>query len=215
MPAAEPPDDLAGAPYVVTLEEGADVWRVHGAYPACAVNPTPHPTVPGGGRFDSLTGDYTYTYLGDSPETAVAETLCRDLPVTGRPRLVPRSRIVGRRLTRLTVTTPVLVIALHGPHLAAVGQDAWLTTSAPSDYVLTRRWAAALLAAAPGTSGLVYRCRHDDDRFAWMLTASHTAKTHPALAETGEHFALDSPVGIALVDTILARYNAALATSAR
>ena len=48
-----------------------------------------------------------YTCLGDSPEVAVAETtLCRDLTVTGIPRLVPRARI-----------------SLHGPHLAAYGQD--------------------------------------------------------------------------------------------
>ncbi|WP_182346371.1 RES family NAD+ phosphorylase [Tomitella gaofuii] len=213
MPAAPPPNDLAGTPHVVVLDAGATVWRVHGRYPPCAVNPTPRPAIPGGGRFDSLTGDYAYTYVGDSPDAAIAETLCRDLPVTGSPRLVPRVRITGTHLTRLTVTTPVPVIALHGPHLAAIGQDTWLTASPPSDYVTTREWARALLVAADTAAGLVYRCRHDNDRFAWMLTAAPERETHPALAAADEHVALDSPAGIALVDTILACYNAALATA--
>ena len=56
------------------------------------MNPTAQPTVPGGARFDGLTGDYAYTYLGDSPEAAVAEALCRDLAVTGSPRFEPSGR---------------------------------------------------------------------------------------------------------------------------
>lgn len=212
MPAAPPPADLAGNPHLGSLDAGTTVWRVHGAHPACTVNPTPRPTVPGGGRFDSLTGDYAYTYLGDSPDAAVAETLCRALPVTGRTRLVPRTLIAGKRLTRLTVTRTVPVIVLHGPHLAAVGQDTWLTASPPADYVLTRGWARALLDASDTAGGLVYRCRHDNDRFAWMLTAAPDQHTHPALADTGEHVALERPAGIALIDTILARYNAALSS---
>ncbi|MEU2001674.1 RES family NAD+ phosphorylase [Rhodococcus sp. NPDC019627] len=214
MPAAPPPPDLAEKPVVVFLPRGTELWRIHtGTYAANAVNPTAQPTVPGGARFDSLTGDYAYTYLGDSPEAAVAETLCRDLAVTGSPRLVPRARIAGRVLSRLTVTTDVTVIALHGPHLSAVGQDTWLTKSDPSDYLYTRTWARALFDAAPSADGLVYRCRHNEDQFAWMLTTDPANPTHPALDVSGTSVNLDSPAGLALVEGILACYNATLAST--
>ncbi|WP_009479878.1 RES domain-containing protein [Rhodococcus sp. JVH1] len=71
-------------PCIGELPRGTELWRIrHGTYAANAVNPTAQSTVPGGARFDSLTGDYAYTYLGDPPEAAVAETLCRDVAVTG------------------------------------------------------------------------------------------------------------------------------------
>lgn len=213
MPASPPPVDLAGKPVVVPLPEGTELWRIHpGSYAANAVNATAQPAIPGGARFDSLTGDYAYTYVGDSPEAAVAETLSRDLPVTGRPRLVPRKKIAGRVLSRLTVTQPVVVIALHGPHLSAVGQDTWLTKSDPVDYVLTRAWASALFIAAPSADGLVYRCRHNEDQFAWMLKTDPAHPLHRALAATGESVPLESPTGTALIDRILAYYNATLAS---
>ncbi|MDJ0363015.1 RES family NAD+ phosphorylase [Rhodococcus sp. H29-C3] len=195
------------------LPVGAELWRIHsGTYAANAVNPTAQPAIPGGARFDSLTGDYAYTYVGDSPEAAVAETLCRNLPVTGTPRLVPRISIAGRVLSRLTVIEPVTVIAVHGPHLSAIGQDTWLTKSDPADYVLTRTWASALFAAAPSANGLLYRCRHNEDQFAWMLTTHPTNQVHPALEAAGDAVQLDSPTGTALVDRILAYYNATFAS---
>lgn len=214
MPAAPPPTDLSGKPVLVTLSRGTELWRIHSArYAAHLVNRTPQPTVPGGARFDSLTGDYAYTYLGDSPEAAVAETLCRDLAVTGSPRLVPRARIAGRVLSRLTVTTDVTVIALHGPHLSAVGQDTWLAKSDPADYLHTRTWVRALFAAAPAAAGLVYRCRHNEDQFAWMLTTDPANPSHPALEIVGASLDLHSPAGLVLVERILAHYNATLAST--
>ncbi len=64
MPAASPPPDLTGAPVLVTLPAGAELWRIHhNKYAANAMNPTPQPTIPGGARFDSLAGDYAYTYV--------------------------------------------------------------------------------------------------------------------------------------------------------
>lgn len=195
------------------LTVGTELWRIHpDTYAANAVNPTPQPDVPGGARFDSLTGDYAYTYLGDSPDAAVAETLCRDLPATGRPRLVPRKSIAGRVLSHLTVTQPVTVIAVHGPHLSAIGQDTWLTKSNPVDYVLTRTWAKALFAASPSANGLLYRCRHNEDQFAWMLKTDPSHSVHPALEPMGKSIQLESPTGTALIDRILAYYNATLAS---
>lgn len=197
----------------MSLDEDTELWRIHtDSYSACAMNPTPRPTIPGGGRFDSLDGSYSYTYLGSTPEAAVAESLCRELPVSGGVRLVPGKRIEGRRLTRVRVSAPLAVIALYGAHLAAIGQDTWLTKSDPFDYVLTREWAAALFAVAPTADGLVYRCRHDEDQFAWMLKTTPNQTRHPALSATTDSIRLDSPAGAVLVEQILVRYNAALAS---
>lgn len=213
LPAALPPADLDGKPVTVSLPVGAALWRIHpDAYAANAVNPTAQPAIPGGARFDSLTGDCAYTYVGDTPEAAVAETLCRNLPVTGQPRLIPRKLIAGRVLSQLTVVQPLSVIALHGPHLAAIGQDIWLTKSDPLDYMLTRTWARALFAAAPSANGLLYRCRHNEDQFAWMLKTNPSNQVHPALEATGESVHLESPTGTVLIDRILASYNATLAS---
>lgn len=213
MPPVAPPGDLASKAKIDHLVAGTEVWRVHrSGRNACAVNPTPQPTVPGGGRFDSLTGDYAYTYVGADQAAAIAETLCRDLATTGSRRLVPRVRIKGKTLSRLTVTTPQSVAALYGKYLSWIGQDTWLTKCDPTDYVLTRTWAAAIFTAEPGADGLVYRCRHDEDLFAWMLRTEPTNGDHPALAPTGEEIPLDSPGGVALVDAILAAYNATLST---
>ncbi|MFD6857124.1 RES family NAD+ phosphorylase [Rhodococcus sp. NPDC060090] len=213
MPAAPPPPGLTGKPVLVPLRAGTELWRIHHEkYAANAMNPTPQPAIPGGARFDSLTGDYAYTYLGDSPEAAVAETLCRNLAVTARPRLIPRAQVSGRVLSRLTVTTDITVIALHGPHLSAVGQDTWLTKCDPSDYVQTRSWARALLTAAPSAAGLTYRCRHNEDRFAWMLTTDPAYPRHPTL-DSNDSVPLHSPAGLVLVERMLAHYNAALAST--
>lgn len=214
MPAAPPPDDLAGKPRLAVLAAGTQLWRIHGnRHAASAVNSAPQPTIPGGARFDSLTGDYAYTYVGDTPDAAVAETLCRDLPVTGSTRMVARKRLAGRLLSQITVTEPMTVIALHGPHLATVGQDTWLKSD-PADYELTRIWAAALFAAAPSADGLLYRCRHNEDQFTWMLRTDPSNTLHPALVSTGESVELESPAGLVLVNRILARYNATLASTA-
>ncbi|WP_414706262.1 RES domain-containing protein [Rhodococcus rhodochrous] len=67
-------------------------------------NPTPQPDQFAGGRFDSLDGSYAYLHLADSPDGAIAETLCRDLPLEpGTARIVPTAAMRGRTLTALTL----------------------------------------------------------------------------------------------------------------
>ncbi|MDI9919002.1 RES family NAD+ phosphorylase, partial [Rhodococcus sp. IEGM 1379] len=131
-----------------TLAAGTRVWRVHSTRRSTlAPNPTAQPDELSGDRFDSLDGVFAYLYIADSPGGAIAETICRDLPLDPTvARIVPASAVTGRTLTALRVTRTLTVAALHGPRLSAVGQDLWLTKCEARHYVTTRRWVAAIYA---------------------------------------------------------------------
>lgn len=212
MPAQEPPPDCPGTPSLEALRAGTTLWRVHssGRHPA-AMNATARPTADRGGRFDSTDGSYGYLYLGVDEQAAIAETLCRDLPFGGEPRIVPRVLLHGRVLSALSVEPAVWVVRLHGAGLAQVGQDTWLTKCGPEHYLLTRRWAAAVRTWVGAADGFAYRCRHDEDRLAVVLFSEPGVVTHPSLAATDDRLELDSPSGRVLVRAVLARHNAALA----
>lgn len=207
----DPPAVLPSA-LITTVPADTSVWRIHSdARGAADLNPTPRPRARAGGRFDSLDGSYSYLYVGDSPAAAVAETLCRNLPVDQSPRLIPRIQIRGRVLSELRTTRPVRVADLTGTGAARLNAGVWLTKCDPSGYVTTRRWAAAVLAANPDLDGLQYRPRHDENNLAWMLTETRTATAHAAIAPVGGVVPLDSADGHYLLGALLTAHNAALA----
>ncbi|MFZ2177301.1 MAG: RES family NAD+ phosphorylase [Rhodococcus sp. (in: high G+C Gram-positive bacteria)] len=184
MPNIEPPAaGLLRPAHRTVLTAGTVVWRVHSSHRAPHTpNPTAQPDELAGGRFDSLDGSYAYLYIADTPDGAIAETICRDLPLDPTiARIVPSSAVAGRTLTALTVTRSLTTAALHGPHLAAVGQDLWLTKCEARHYVTTRRWAHAIRAADPDLDGLAYRPRHNEDTLAWILTTDPAITPHPDL----------------------------------
>lgn len=215
MPNIEPPaEGLLRPAHRSVLTAGTVVWRVHSSgRAASALNPTAQPDELAGGRFDSLDGSYAYLYLADCPEGAIAETICRDLPLDPTDaRIVPASSVAGRTLTALTVTRTLTTAALHGPHPAAIGQDLWLTKCEARHYVTTRRWARAIRAADPDLDGFAYRPRHNEDALAWALTTSPTIAFHPALQvdPSTDPLPLDKGPGRDLVDRIIADHSAVL-----
>lgn len=217
MPNIEPPDGgLVRPAHQAVLAAGTRAWRVHGARrPAAAMNPTAQPDALGGGRFDSLDGGYAYLYVADSEDGAIAETLCRDLPLDPSvERIVPTSAVAGRVLTALTVVSDIMVAALHGPHLSAIGQDLWLTKCEARQYVTTRRWAAAVFQADAGLHGIAYRARHNEDCMAWMLATDPTVDEHPALTVDASVTPLElyHGEGRALLAQVLAAHCAVLAS---
>ncbi|WP_344996680.1 RES family NAD+ phosphorylase [Tsukamurella soli] len=193
----------------VTLQRGTPVWRIHhGSRRADAPNSTPQPAVGSGGRFDSSDGRYAYLYVADSPEGAVAETLCRDLPIDRSPRLIPAARIRNRVMSELVVQDDLVVADITGSGSAQINAGSWLTHCGPDDYVQTRAWAVRILESDGALRGIRYRPRHDDNRLAWMLCARAGAIV--ALATSGRVYALDSPQGRTVLAPILAGHNAAL-----
>ncbi|EID77341.1 MULTISPECIES: RES family NAD+ phosphorylase [Rhodococcus] len=175
-----------------------------------ALNPTAQPDELAGGRFDSRDGSHAYLNLADSPDGAIAETICRDLPLDPSiARIVPASTVTGRTLTALTVTRTLTTAALHGPHLASV---VWLTKCEARHYVTTRRWAHTIRAADNDIDGLAFRPRHNDDTLAWILTTDPAITPHPDLAidPTTTPLPLDHGPGRDLVARISADHSAIL-----
>lgn len=206
-----PPTPLPPA-QVATIPAGTTLWRIHSATRSAAdLNPTPSPRVRKGGRFDSLDGAYSYLYLGDSPAAAVAETLCRNLPVDQSPRLIPRAQVAGRVLSEVRAVRDLTVVDLTGTGTARINAEIWLTKCDPSGYLATRAWAAAILAADPDVDGIQFRPRHDENTLSWMLTGTPAARTHPALPPVGGVIPLDSPDGHHLLGAVLTPHNDALA----
>lgn len=211
--AAPPSAQPHGRPVIEVLEAGTTLSRVHGEHPADTLNPTPQPSVRSGGRFDSLDGSYAYTYLGQTPDAALAETVCRDLPLDGSAREVPRARIAGRRLSTVEVTRDLPVLALHGAALTQVGAMLELTKSEADQYLTTRRWARSLLTWMPQIAGFRYRPRHDEDSFAYVLVDEGAApgRARGALRAVGSgSLDLSSPDGLVLLRRVLHRHNAVL-----
>ena len=194
------------------LGVGSRVFRVHREVHAAAA---PNPTTPsvsgiGGSRFDSPDGSYASLYFADRPEGAIAETLCRDLPLDGAPRLIPRAALPGRQLSSLIVTARLTFVAAHGAALTHLGQDGWLTFSDPVDYPLTRQWTAAIRRWCPTADGIAYRCRHDNDRIAYLAWTSLATVQHPALALEST-IALTEPDALTEVRRVAQLHNAAVA----
>ena len=214
MTLAPPPSDRPpGKPVIKVLEAGTSLSRVHGEHPADVFNPTPQPSIRAGGRFDSFDGSYAYTYLGRTPSAALAETVCRDLPLDGSAREVPRARTAGRRLSTVEVTRDLPVLALHGTALTQVGAPLELTKSEADQYLATRRWARSLLTRLPEIAGFRYRPRHDEDSFAYVLIDEGEApgRARGALHAIGsDSLDLTSPDGQVLLRRVLHRHNAVL-----
>lgn len=204
------PPAVLPAPATVRLAAGTRVWRVHLIGRGADVpNATAQRSARAGGRFDSIDGSYGYLYLGDSPDAAVAETICRDLPVDQSPRLIPVKQIADRKLTEVEISDDLVLADLTGAGTARINAGGWLTHCDRSGYLTTRRWAAAIFAAYPELNGLQYRPRHDDNRIAWMLTYP-PGQTRAASLGPGFSLELDTAEGRALLAPILAEHNAAL-----
>ncbi|WP_241780092.1 RES family NAD+ phosphorylase, partial [Streptomyces wadayamensis] len=137
------------------IPAGTELWRVHN------VRYAPHLFNPkladpfefkDGSRFDGTRLDpYHCLYLGDTPTTALAESVLRSRPFelpAGRRR-IPYVTVVGRCLSVLrTRCDLVLVSLIEAKDLAAVCQESTLLED-ERNYVSARRWASEIRAQAP------------------------------------------------------------------
>lgn len=207
MPRQGPPARKPGTPVLRKLASGTRLFRMHSdEFDSLTFNPTvaSHPLR--GGRFDSDDGAYSYLYAGEDFETVIAEALVRDLP-SGPipPRLIPRVQLARKVLSELVLGQSLQVVSLIGADLGHVGQDAWLTKCAASDYALTRRWAAAIRAWAPKAAGFVWRSYRDEERDAYVLFGDRVPRG--ALGHVSS-IAADSGRGLLLVKRVLQAHNA-------
>jgi RES domain len=216
----QPPNAPPAAPTVVILAAGTRLSRVHSSrFAASQFNPTLADAHWGGGRFDATQADpYGYLYAASDDESAVCETLLRDLPLApGGGRLLPRAAVAGRVLSRLVLSAEVALVSLcSGQDLARLGQsDNWLVSCPSSEYGYARRWGQAIRAWAPAAVGLVWPSRRDPSKRACVFFGDRFSA---ALDEDGGGvpptpggLPLDSGVGMRYLLEILARYWVTLA----
>lgn len=218
-PLKEPPTRYDGSPKHYVLRRGACLWRVHSRdHDAWAFNPTRPASLYGGARFDATDADpYPYLYAGLSEETALAETLLRDLPPDERGyRIVPNRAVNGKRLSGLVLIRDLTLIRLiDAVDLAAIGQDAWLVATSAGDYPQTRDWARWLRRQAPWAHGLIWdslraRGSHAIVLFGDRLAANFTDDYEKTMLYEVAELAvdLDDSAGIAWTNERLRCYRA-------
>jgi hypothetical protein len=163
--AFRPPGALCGDPELLTLPPGSALWRVHGRLrPADQFNLNAAKSVWDGGRFDSTPADhFPFLYAGFSPETALCETLLRDLPFESGSRQLLRKNVRDRVLSRLTTTAPLTLLSLVSTaHLAKICQhNDWLVHAEGLDYNGTRDWASWLRKQVADAQGLIWCSRRN------------------------------------------------------
>lgn len=172
-PNQPPPPQFGGTPHRHLLREGTTLTRIHSSsFGAAEFNPTVATHALAGGRFDSTPSDeYAYLYAAEDDAIAVSETMLRDLPIDDcGARMLPEAQLAQLRIARLKATCDLPLVSLRsGRDLAAVGQDAWLTTAPSSEYSSTRRWASAIRGWAPWACGLTWRSHREPDGCAYVL----------------------------------------------
>lgn len=166
-PAARPPETAVPkvSPRLVKLDVGTLLWRVHSTHRnAISFRNQPTDEVFGGGRFDATPTDpYPFLYAAPVPETAVLETITRDLPHHPKHfRTIRRENVIDLTLSPLLVIEPLTLISLmSGIDLACALQDEWLIQCESRDYPQTRRWARWLRLQVPTAQGIAWMSRRD------------------------------------------------------
>jgi hypothetical protein len=177
----QPPADFDGTVNRYVLRRGSCLWRVHRHpdYDPWAFKAAVADLLYGGARFDATEADrYPFLYIALSEETALAETLLRDIePDDHGYRVVPGQAVADRRLAALVLIKELQLIRLvDGTDLAAIGQDSWLVTAPAAQYPQTRDWAHWLRGLAPWAHGLVWDSLRDRGGFAIVLFGDRLAR---------------------------------------
>ncbi|MCW2133406.1 RES family NAD+ phosphorylase [Arthrobacter sp. VKM Ac-2550] len=158
----EPPDPFV--PHAVSLPAGTVLYRVHSnRFGSTDFNPGPK----GPGRFHFF-GFPTVPvlYAASTEIAAVAETLLRDIPLSGGNLLYP---VYGDRvLSALYLLEDMNLAAFSGMGLRVLGVEARQLTDTPGEnYPQTRKWAEA--AHTAGFQGIEWMSRQDNRDRAYVF----------------------------------------------
>lgn len=197
------------------LPAGTELWRVHPRkHPGDAFCPLPADALFGGGRFDSTGSDaYPFLYAGLTAETALCETLLRDLKFRGTSRQVLRAQVRGRTLSSLTTTMPLTMLSLASAvDLASICQpDDWLLRANGHEYAQTRAWAHWLRAHASTVHGFIWQSRYNVPHAAIILFGDRCLGTGPVPVTVKHAISLDGADGADYLNSRLAQYHVSVA----
>jgi hypothetical protein len=221
VPLAKPPTRYTGTPNRYQLRRGTCLWRVHSQArcPWTFKEKLADPQF-GGARFDATADDpYPYYYAALSEETAIAETMLRDvMPDEEGMRVLSRQLVTDRKLSGLTLTQDLELVSLvNGPDLGAIAQDAWLVTAPACQYPQTRVWAHWVRGHAGSAHGFIWSSHRDPGSMAVLLLGDRCERdfgrdyARVLLHEVPElAVMLDDADGAAWLNRRLAPYRAAI-----
>ncbi|MFF8959830.1 RES family NAD+ phosphorylase [Streptomyces sp. NPDC014894] len=215
---AVPPSVYRFQPHWEVLPAGTQLWRMHASrFTAVEFKPfIPDDRAPG--RFHGTPEDpYPCLYAATDPETALAETLLRSIPIdrgTGM-RLVPRRAVVGKSLNGVRTRCELRLVSLDsGAALAAVCQDHRLLESeGPEHYASTRLWARELRAEASQAMGMIWGSKRNPSRRALVLFGDRFADCPDGPLEALPYRSipdLGSPEGVKEVNQLLEPLRSAI-----
>ena len=215
-----PTAGLCGEPTRVQLPAGTALWRVHEArFPANEYCPVPSENPFGGGRFDAIAKDFVpFLYAAFTPETALCETVLRNLDTTEGSRQLSRREVEGRCLSRLTTTSELTLLSLASrPELWAVCQpDFWLVRAEALEYFHTRLWASWIRQHVEDVDGFRWISAQDSPAISLVFYsgAAADADVAPAVqlpATIEESIALGDRAGAQYINIMLAPYGVTVA----
>ena len=187
-PVVTPDPPVPFEPLVIEMPAGTVMRRLHeNRFRTSEFNPGPK----GAGRFHFFgTPHIPVLYTAASEEAAVAETLLRNIPMTGGH--IPHGDYENKVMAALEIQRPVRLASFLGTDLRAlrVGPEQ-LTTTPGANYPQTRKWAQA--AHAAGFDGIAWMSRQDNSDRAYMFFGDRVLETDFGVVPgSGRLFALGS-----------------------
>lgn len=164
-----PPDPSALNPLIHEWEAGRAIVRCHDTrFGATEFNRTASE-----GRFRPVRSRRRIVgtvYGAQDDAGAIAESVFRPVPVGAAVRQVGRARLVPIMLSTLATSRPLRLASLHGNGLRRVGAShAQLIDSEADEYPALAAWGQALHDCPAMPDGIVWRSRHYDDSYAFVL----------------------------------------------
>jgi hypothetical protein len=116
---------------------------------------------------------------------AIAEHVFRPVPVDAAVRQVGRARLVPLMISTLASRRTLRLASLHGNGLRRVGATrAQLIDSEADHYPALAAWGQALHDCPATPDGIVWRSRHYDDSYAFVLFGDRIRRTELQVVES-------------------------------
>jgi hypothetical protein len=164
-----PPDPSELNPLIHEWDAGRPILRCHDTrFAATEFNRTGSE-----GRFRPVRskGRIVGTVYGAQDDAgAIAESVFRPIPVGTAVRQVGRARLVPLMISTLASNRTLRLASLHGNGLRRAGASrAQLIDSEADQYAALAAWGQALHDCPATPDGIIWRSRHYDDSYTFML----------------------------------------------
>ena len=115
---------------------------------------------------------------------AIAEPVFRPVPVGTAVRQVGRARLVPLMISTLASNRTLRLASLHGNGLRRVAASrAQLIDSEADQYAALAAWGQALHDCPATPDGIIWRSRHYDDSYTFMLFGDRVRRHHLQVVE--------------------------------